>query len=168
MHHQEDACQFLDRYPADKYNISMNEIARGIERVTTATPAILLKLLRVFCFSYLMGNGDLHAKNISLMTPFNSQFVDLTPAYDLICTFVYGDQKMASKFDGNDETIRRSMVIDFGTRFGVTQKATEYMLDKLLSDFKDHFAMIFQIPLSEKTKKSLQKLMSKRQIDLKG
>ncbi|MFZ2955714.1 MAG: type II toxin-antitoxin system HipA family toxin [Candidatus Ozemobacteraceae bacterium] len=168
MHHQEDACQFLDRYPADKYIISMNEIARGIEKVTTATPAILLKLLRVFCFSYLVGNGDLHAKNISLMTLCNSRFVDLTPAYDLICTFIYGDQRMASKFDGNDETIRRSMVIDFGRRFGILPKATEHILDRLLSDFRKHHELVFRIPISEKTRKNLQRIIEKRLKDLEG
>jgi len=168
MHHQEDAWQFLDRYPADKYNISMNEIAKGVERIATASSAVLLKLLRVFCFSYLVGNGDLHAKNISLMSLCHSRFVDLTPAYDLICTFIYGDHKMANKFNGNDETIRRSMVIDFGTGFGITPKAIEHMLNKLIAGFRDHHEMIFRIPISEKTRKNLQKLMDKRLKDLEG
>ena len=44
--HQEDACQFLDYYPADKYNLSLQQIADGIVKYCAATEIEILKLLR--------------------------------------------------------------------------------------------------------------------------
>ncbi|MBF0548033.1 MAG: HipA domain-containing protein [Candidatus Riflebacteria bacterium] len=168
MHHQEDACQFLNRYPADKYIISMNDIAKGIERISSAPAAILIKLIRIFCFSYLLGNGDLHAKNISLVTFDGGSFVNLTPAYDLISTYIYGDHKMANKFDGKDDNIRRSAVINFGARFGILKKAMEHMLDKLISDFAKHNELLTNIPMEEKSHHHLQRMIEKRLADLGG
>jgi serine/threonine-protein kinase HipA len=85
--HQEDACQFLNRYPADKYRLSLREVADGLMELTTAPQIEILNLLRQYVFSYLIGNGDMHAKNISLQT-LEDGTITLTPLYDLICTAI--------------------------------------------------------------------------------
>src|SRR5690606_4677194 len=36
--HQEDGCQFLDRYPADKYRLTCNEVAAGLEVCAAPIP----------------------------------------------------------------------------------------------------------------------------------
>ena len=41
--HQEDACQFLQRYPADKYQLSVNDIVNGMQEIATAPTASVLK-----------------------------------------------------------------------------------------------------------------------------
>lgn len=45
--HQEDGCQFLNRYPADKYRISCREIAEGIAEYTLAPVPEMARFLRL-------------------------------------------------------------------------------------------------------------------------
>ena len=166
-HHQEDGCQILDRYPADKYRISLNEIAKKILVLASAPQKNILSLLQLYCFSYLVGNGDLHAKNISLIQKHYSSFVELTPIYDLICTYIYGDRKMAIKIDGRDDNITSKTVIDFALRHGIPESATKLMLLKLSEKLKKNIDILFKINMTEKNKTILEKSVLKRLEDLR-
>lgn len=163
--HQEDFCQILDRYPADKYRISINEIAEGIRVHGSAPQVTTLRLLEIHCFSYLIGNGDLHAKNLSLVeSPMG--LIDLSPAYDLLTTLVYGDTKMALKLDGKDDNLKRKSILDFAVRMGLKRRSVEIMLDRLLSKFARGFGALSEIPMLEKKFVHLEKVMLKRFKDL--
>ena len=155
-HHQEDACQFLNRYPADKYNLSFQEIANGIQNLAASPEIEILKLLQLKAFSYLMGNGDLHAKNISLL---NDQ---LSPCYDIVCTALYGDDKMALMFDGKNQNLKRKNLIDFGRRYGLPSALIESMLDKMLIRFEKNFEMIFALQVAQEKEKFLRTLFKQR------
>ena len=169
MVHQEDACQFLDRYPADKYNLSFAEIMKGLQEIATAKQATTLKLLRIFCFSYLIGNGDLHAKNISLFSRHNQKrVIDISPAYDLLTTYIYADKQMAILFDGKRDNINRQMVLKFGTRFSVPEKATSLMLDRLIAKLDVNKKLLLEIPMDEKKRTHLMSAVTKRIIDLQA
>lgn len=147
--HQEDACQFLNRYPADKYRLSMQDIADALMKLTNAPQIEIINLLRQYVFSYLIGNGDLHAKNISLHT-LDDGTITLTPLYDLICTSIYGDYSMALKIDGRDGNIKRKTILSFATRYGISEKAIHSMLDKLLIKFSKNYQSLFLINMEEK------------------
>lgn len=166
MLHQEDACQFLGKYPADKYNLSYAEIAEGILNVATAPQASLLKFIRLFAFCYIIGNGDLHAKNISVVTHPDLQLTDLSPGYDLLTTQIYGDYKMSNHFDGKKDNINRKMILAFGKRLGVSETAVSKMLGKLTQDVQKNLEILLAIPLDSKKRTSLIKLVSKRVSDL--
>lgn len=126
---QEDACQFLDRYPADKYRVTTADIAEQLS--VCAAPAVArARLLEQLAFSYLIGNGDLHAKNVSITAP--GGITQLSPAYDVICTRPYGDQSLALEFEGRTKNVKRRDFVRFGARFGVLQKAVEARLDRLV------------------------------------
>lgn len=165
MLHQEDACQFLSRYPADKYRLSINEIAIAVAELATAPAVSILKLLQQISFSYLLGNGDLHAKNISLQTSLDG-FIDLTPSYDLICTYIYGDHKMALKLNGRDDNLKRKDFLQLAARFEVPKIAVIKMLDKLIRDFKKSYSVLAKIPMEEKKWTHLEKNILKRLKDL--
>ncbi len=165
MLHQEDACQFLTRYPADKYRLSMNEIAKAVTELATAPAVSMLKLIQQICFSYLLANGDLHAKNISLQTTLNG-CIDMTPAYDLICTYIYGDTKMALKLNGRDDNLKRKDILQFAGNFEVPQIAVNKMLDKLAHNFKKYYSVLSNIPMQEKKWVQLEKTILKRLHDL--
>ena len=163
--HQEDACQFLDRYPADKYRITVNQIADAIMRITNAPQLEILQLLRQIAFSYLICNGDLHAKNISLQT-LADKTITLTPLYDLISTAVYSDFNMAIKLDGRDDNMKRKVFIDFAERYQISVKAIHSTLDKLLKCFIKYYPGLFFIEMSDKKKKLLDGMITKRIKDL--
>ena len=162
--HQEDACQFLDRYPADKYALAATDIARGVAELASAPVAELAKLLQLFAFSYLIANGDLHAKNVSLRTC--DRIVALTPAYDVLSTLPYGDRRMALKLDGRDDNLTRSSFVAFGERFGVRTRSTELMLDELCDVAPEWIARLDEIGLSAKKTADLARVMEKRRGDL--
>lgn len=168
--HQEDACQFLNRYPADKYRISINQIADALVAITPAPQIEILNLLCQYVFSYLICNGDMHAKNISLQTLENGT-ITLTPLYDLICTAIYGDFKMALKIDGRDDNIKRKTIIDFAKRYDINSKAVDSALNKLLQQFIKHYHSLFCIEMEERKKFLLQKMIERRVsdfMDMKG
>ncbi|USN46742.1 MAG: HipA domain-containing protein [Pseudobdellovibrionaceae bacterium] len=161
--HQEDACQFLDRYPADKYRLSFQEICTGLHELATAPAIETSKAIQLYVFSYLIGNGDLHAKNISLQTNPDTGRIQLTPAYDLICTYLYKDRKMAIKLDGRDDNLKRQHFVDFGLRFGLKEKAIHHFLDQLLEKVKKHQHLLFEIPgLSAKEETLLREMTDSR------
>lgn len=162
--HQEDACQFLDRYPADKYAVSMSEIAAAIVELSTAPIVELAKLIRLIAFSYLIGNGDLHAKNVSLRTIGGR--VELTPAYDVLSTLPYGDRTMAIKLDGKDDNLRRAMFVAFAERFGVRPRATEAILDEVCDRAPEWIANLGEIGLDSRRTADLRRVMTKRRDDL--
>ena len=88
---QEDACQVAGIYPASKYRIqaeaAIAALADACTRGGGSKPAALLELLKTVVFSWLIGNGDLHGKNLSIYNP--DGVWQPTPVYDLLCTQPY-------------------------------------------------------------------------------
>jgi serine/threonine-protein kinase HipA len=162
--HQEDACQFLERYPSDKYLLSCSEIARGIQSQSSAPMVEVAKLIRLVAFSYLIANGDLHAKNISLRTVGNT--IGLTPAYDLLSSLPYGDRSMALEFDGKTDNIKRKGIVAFGVRHGVRAAASESILDELCDVAPTWISELGEIGLEPKKTADLTRVMRKRSADI--
>ncbi len=157
--HQEDACQFLDRYPADKYYLAMQEVAEGLQEFCEGPHIEILKLLKLAAFSYLLGNGDLHGKNVSLL---KKSFSELSPVYDMVCTYVYGDQQMALALDGKKDNWKRKLLADFGERYGVPKISTEKMLDQLVKKFVKNKNILWNVPFLNSKRAALETLFAKR------
>ena len=157
--HQEDACQLLDVYPADKYRLSMREIADALE-VCWSPLYERLRLLQLYAFSYAIANGDLHGKNISVL--WSERRVALSPAYDLVTTLPYGDDSMALKVEGRDKRVKRADLVAFGERVGVRAKATETMLDKLVAKLGPALGTFGAIGLDDKRTAHLEQVVKER------
>lgn len=144
-YHVEDACQLLDRYPADKYRLRLRSIMQAVTRVCSAPPTEALRLLRLTAFSYLCGNADLHAKNVSVWTNPGTGLVQLSPAYDLVCTLVYPglSARMPLPMDAKDDAFVAADFLGFGTRFGLNERAilrTLAQCQKALTGWEDEVA----------------------------
>lgn len=163
--HQEDACQFLNRYPADKYRITVNQIADAVMLIANAPEIEILNLLSQIAFSYLVCNGDLHAKNISLQT-LDDGTITLTPLYDLISTAIYSDFNMAIKIDGRDDNLKRKVFMDFAKRYRISTKVMATTLDKLLKRFIKYYPNLFSIEMTNKKKELLERMIVSRIKDL--
>ncbi|MCX7116948.1 MAG: HipA domain-containing protein [Legionellales bacterium] len=164
--HQEDACQFLNRYPADKYRITVNQIADAIMLIANAPQLEILNLLSQIAFSYLICNGDLHAKNISLQT-LEDETITLTPLYDLISTAIYSDFNMAIKLDSRDDHMKRKVFTDFAERYQISVKAMNATLDKLLKRFTKYYPSLYTFEMTDKKKNLLDGMITKRISDLR-
>lgn len=160
--HQEDACQFLSQYPANKYRISLREILERMS-VLCASPKIeILKVIEQYVFSYIICNGDMHAKNISLLVDPKNKTAVLSPAYDLISTIVYGDENMALKIEGKDKKLDRSTFVNFAERFEIPAIAIESKIDSLLKNVSKNKMILKKIGLDEKKETYLFKNIDER------
>ena len=164
--HQEDACQFLNHYPADKYRVSYRNIADGLTQWATTPVLAVAALIQQMAFSYLIHNGDLHAKNISLFQDRKTNQIHLTPAYDLLSTLPYGDKSTALHLDGKMDNWRRLDFLVFGESFGVNTKVTNRILNGLGKTVEKNLGYLSQIGLTEKKSKFLQVSIQKRLADL--
>jgi serine/threonine-protein kinase HipA len=130
---QEDACQVADVYPASKYRISTEQaitaLADACARGGGSRPAAILELLRTVVFSWIIGNGDLHGKNLSIYNPDGTW--QPTPSYDLLCTQPYTGWRdpMALNLYGRANRLKRGDFVDAGERLGLRARAVERMVD---------------------------------------
>jgi serine/threonine-protein kinase HipA len=156
----EDGCQVLGRYPADKYLVSSEELLTALARCCAAPLVAARDLLRQFAFAYLTGNGDLHAKNLSILQRGEWR---AAPAYDLPSSLPYGDQTMALPImgrSGND--IRRQDFIALGQSAGLPEKATVRVLDHLLAKLPTWLPTIATLPFERRTTTKLLRTIELR------
>jgi serine/threonine-protein kinase HipA len=90
---QEDFCQLSGKTPETaginfRYDGSYQEAGSIVKRFCAASKIEIEKLFALILFNYLLGNGDAHLKNFSLIESVSGDFV-LSPAYDLINTSVH-------------------------------------------------------------------------------
>lgn len=161
--HQEDALQLCDLYPADKYNLKTADVMRALD-VCSAPVVARARALRLFAFSYAIGNGDLHGKNVSVYV--RDGRVELTPAYDVLSTLPYGDAHMALKLDGKDDNLTRAMFVAFGERHGVRKAAVTAMLDEIVEKAPPFLSRLGEIGFDAKKTKHLERVIRKRLDDL--
>lgn len=110
--HMEDFAQVFGVFPDDKYKrASYANIARVIG--TEVGDSGAAEFIRRLVFSALIGNGDMHLKNWSLVYPDRRSAV-LSPAYDLLSTIPY--------IEGEDTA---------ALNFSRTKKMAEFNADEL-------------------------------------
>lgn len=138
---QEDACQVAGVYPASKYRITTEAAITGLAEACArgggSKVAATAELLKTVVFSWVIGNGDLHGKNLSIY--------DLggvwqpTPAYDLLCTQPYARWRdpMALNLFGRANRLSRANFVDAGERLGIRARATTRMIDELVDAAHD-------------------------------
>ncbi|CAM3950528.1 type II toxin-antitoxin system HipA family toxin [Bordetella muralis] len=100
--HIEDFAQVFDVYPTEKYSKANY---RNLATVIAAESGLedIAELIRRITFNVLIGNGDMHLKNWSLIYP-DRRHARLSPAYDFVSTIAYipGDRS-ALKFSRTKE-----------------------------------------------------------------
>jgi serine/threonine-protein kinase HipA len=98
--HMEDFAQVFGLFPGDKYGQRSYANIASVLWAETGQEGTF-EFVRRLVFSVLIGNGDMHLKNWSLLYPDGRKPV-LSPAYDFVATLPYipGD-KLALKFGGS-------------------------------------------------------------------
>lgn len=85
--HMEDFAQVFGVYPDEKYRKgSYRHIAAVI--AAEGSDVDVAEFIRRLTFNVLIGNADMHLKNLSLIYP-DRRHASLAPAYDLISTIAY-------------------------------------------------------------------------------
>lgn len=101
--HQEDFCQLLRVDPKRKYEALGGPgilASMHLLREMSLSAADTLEFVRRIIFTFLIGNGDAHGKNFSVL--YHGRKAALSPMYDVMSTTVYPEvaQRMAMKIDG--------------------------------------------------------------------
>jgi len=129
----EDACQILDSWPASKYNFTAETVIQALSNACSARALATRDLFRQLCFAWLTGNGDLHAKNLSLLYTPDGEW-RVSPAYDLPSTVPYQDHSMALSMGGKVVGHSRRSLIEFGKSVGLSERLATKSLDEILED----------------------------------
>lgn len=111
--HIEDFAQVRNKYPGpvEKYRSSFETVAAIAYRGRDLEA--LREAVRRIAFSVVIGNGDAHLKNWSLVYP-DQRVPTLSPVYDLVSTVGYAPadepENLGLKLDGSKrfETVRRA------------------------------------------------------------
>jgi serine/threonine-protein kinase HipA len=163
---QEDACQVAGIYPASKYRIkteaAITALADACARGGGSKPAAVLELLKTVVFSWLIGNGDLHGKNLSI---YNLDGVwQPSPAYDLLCTQPYTRWRdpMALNLYGRANRLTRADFVGAGERLGLRPRAITRMVDTVVDAAQDWPDRCGEIGFDDRQTKLLAQMLRTR------
>lgn len=136
--HMEDFAQVFGLYPEKKYGkASYGNIARVLW-IETGEDGIA-EFLRRFVFNALIGNGDMHAKNWSLIYPDRRQ-AQLAPAYDFVSTIAYiPNDNLALSFAGSKAFASLSLdqFARFAGKVGLPAKLTRDTVRDTVARFRE-------------------------------
>jgi serine/threonine-protein kinase HipA len=133
--HQEDLCQALGLHPRQKYEENAGASLRQIARVldTFSPREDLDTFLRYVTFNAVIGNGDAHAKNYSLVHV-APRALRLSPLYDLLCTSFYDQLRLALYIDGvqSIDRVTRTRIVNEAVSWGLSRERASTIVDDVL------------------------------------
>jgi serine/threonine-protein kinase HipA len=160
--HVEDGAQVLGRYPADKYNLSFEEVAQGLIRATLSPLASSINLLTQLAFAWLTGNGDMHAKNLSIVGRHPGNLV--APMYDLPSSLFYPDLDPELALNvGGYSTLTVKRFTEVGRFLGLPLPSVENIRRRVLTvtkevaDEVDNGALPFDPKITSKAARQLRR-----------
>lgn len=127
----EDGAQVLKLYPADKYNVGYGTVCHALADHCSAPLPALRNLAIQGAFAWLSGNGDLHAKNVSMVQLPHGEWT-IAPVYDIPSTVVYGDKTLALTLNGKRSGISRRHFLAWAKDLGLTDRTARQVVELAL------------------------------------
>jgi len=139
--HMEDFAQVFDVFPADKYETASYENLAGVLWAEAAQSDVA-ELARRLAFSVLIGNGDMHLKNWSLIYR-DGRTAELAPAYDFVATVPYiPNDRMALSLGGTKDWADVS--IDLFRRFAARAGLPESLVVEAARETASRFMVAWE------------------------
>ena len=139
-----DLGALMGLHSSDKYNPTYEKIFRVLREKLDDTE--LLKAFKFIVFSAVIGHGDLHAKNISVIRSNNKRDIEIrylfSPLYDVSTTGIYKDLKgkdLGLKLDGHDKKIKLKQFLAFGKTLGFNKEVLMVEIDQVVDYFVNRF-----------------------------
>ncbi|MGN0995240.1 MAG: HipA domain-containing protein [Butyricicoccus sp.] len=162
----EDFCQLDLRLTQDKYKGSYERCAKIIDRYSSRRGLDRTELFLRLVFSFLVGNSDMHLKNLSLIeTGEGSGRYVLSPAYDLLPVNVIlpeDHEQFALAMNGKKRNIRRKDFLLFADACGLPRASAEKMIAGLLTQKERFLTMCGESLLPDHLKERFAALMEER------
>ncbi len=141
--HQEDFAQAMGIPSVNKYEREKRGYLKGmfdIIRAYCSDPIKdQLKLWKMICFNFLIGNTDCHIKNYSLLYGDDLMGLSLAPLYDCLSTRVYNLTDEMSFFIGNEIDIRKADRRSFAAasvEAGLSERMALSIFDQMSDGFE--------------------------------
>ncbi|MBV9992558.1 MAG: type II toxin-antitoxin system HipA family toxin [Alphaproteobacteria bacterium] len=136
--HMEDFAQVFGVYPEQKYRKASYRSIAKVLWIETGENGVE-EFVRRLVFTALIGNGDMHLKNWSLVYP-DGRRAALSPAYDFVSTIAYiRNDALALNFTDSKEFA--SLTIDefvrFAAKAGLPEKLTLDTARETVSRFRE-------------------------------
>jgi serine/threonine-protein kinase HipA len=164
---QEDACQVLGLFPADKYRPTYEQVVGALVQQCSAGPVAALAFLRQLVFAYLTGNGDAHAKNFSIVR--HGTEWRASPAYDLPSSYPYRDRTMALSVQSKrDERIGRNDFVALASAVGLRPKPMIKAIDDIVERSDAWIDRLGELPFDGQRVHDLRKSIQYRRGRLLG
>ncbi len=165
----EDACQLLGRYPSDKYAVTSEQVGLAVADVCAARPVAARACLTQMSFAWLTGNGDLHAKNLSVLQQPSGEW-RVAPVYDIPSTLPFGDRTAALRLDGKTEGLTRKAFETYGAALGLPQRAVQRALRDVLTGTEPMLDEIADgaLRLNADATRTLVRQLARRRSDLEA
>lgn len=151
---QQDAASLLKLYRQDKYDTSAERVADAL-LAAGLTPEQLALYLQHLLFSWMVGNGDLHAKNVSIImwllpgklggTPIPDT-VAYTPLYDLVNTRIHisGD-RFAFPINGKNDKLKIKDFAIVASRWGLEKSKVSALAQSLAEGIRRELQDILEL-----------------------
>ena len=150
-----------------KYDYSYEQMARLIKKYLPAYKIELINFFKIILFNYLIGNGDAHIKNFSVIQRETKDYT-LSPAYDLLSSSLHlpNESRMALELFEDYETnsfkangfYSYNDFIEFANIIGLNSAISKKIIQEFIS-YKDKTLELLNISfLSDSAKTEYKKL----------
>ena len=159
--HAEDFAQVLFKYAHEKYGrTNFEQIGKVLYQFTGHGLANVQQMARRLLVNILLGNGDAHLKNWSLIYP-DRITAELAPAYDIVYTQAYipGESGISLNLAGNKDWYVMNMghFEAWAKSVGVPWRAIKPHLDEVMEKARNTWPEYFHnSPMHEEHKAALR------------
>ena len=133
----------MNKNSDQKYKVSMREVLETARNYISKKQ--LLELYRFVVFSVVIGHGDLHAKNISLIyssNRFNEKTMQLSPFYDISTTKIYQDTKkndIGLKISNKTSNIKKVDLLKLASYVNISEEKATNLIEQISTQYIDTF-----------------------------
>lgn len=161
--HKEDMAQLLQLDPERKYDASLESIGKIIKSHAKNGYLEALSFFERIVLCFIIGNGDMHLKNWSLLTPTDKNN-RLAPCYDLVSSALYlpKEEESALSLNGKRNKLTRNDFLLFASHLKFDHKASRNSLEKMIGAKNILLETVETSELSESRKEKLMKLIEAR------
>lgn len=148
--HIEDFAQVFGLPPSRKYERANNEMIARVLAAETSDSDVA-EFVRRFVFNALIGNGDMHLKNWSLIYP-DKRKAALAPAYDFVATIEYiQPDRLALNFADTKEftELDRGRFERFAAKAQLSSSLVTDTLSQTVERFHTAWATRNDLPISK-------------------
>lgn len=157
----EDFCQLSKRMENEKYDGSYEQCMKIIDLYSSQPLLDKTNLLMAIIFSYIIGNSDMHLKNLSLIEKDKGQYV-LSPFYDLISSKIVLNDKddLALMVNGKKKNIRKKDFISLAKVSGIKEDISQKIIENIIDNSKSFSSIIDESFISDTYKIKLKKFIA--------